>query len=464
VKAGFSKEVITPPVGISMGGYRLRREAARGVHDDLEARCAVLDDGSSTYALVALDLLGLDYRQTARMKEKIAAECGLQPERILAACTHTHSGPDTLGLSGSGEEQGGYYQETYERAAGCVRAALARVEPVVVSLAQTAVPGLGFNRRIVLGDGSAHLNLERLDESRIAARGPVDPDASLLLFDRGEQTLGGISNFTLHATVLNEDNLLFTRDWPGYLVDGLEATLAGRPVVLFFNGAFGNINQIKTPGRWISTFREAKRIGETIAERLSGAVESRRFLGEAEQEPAKEARQETGRQTRQEPAVAWQHSWITVPRRKARGDTRIQRDIARVQAQLAAAEGGDLAEIERLRKELMFLREEQELGRGPEQERMEIQRITMGEIEIIGLPGEIFVEYGLELKRSSPKGHCLIFGNANGSAGYVPLPGSFQEGGYETRLSRGSRLAPEAGTLILRAVENLRRETSRRQA
>ena len=448
MKAGFSKAVITAPVGTVMGGYRLRRGAAAGVHDDLEVRCAVLDDGQSVFALLSLDLLGLDYRHSAGIKRGIAAECGLQPERILVACTHTHSGPDILSLSGSGEEAEKYYQKMYGRTARCVCTAMNRLESTAVSLAQTVVPDLAFNRRIILHDGSARLNLEKIDESQIAEKGSVDPTASMLLFSRGAEISGAITNFTLHATVLNEDNLLFTRDWPGYLVDSLEASLPGKPVVLFFNGAFGNINQIETPGIWISTFREAERIGKTIGGKLAGAIESRCFLQEA--------------------AINSEHAWIAIPRREARSQREIDGDIARVEAQLAGGEGrddggggggGGGAELE---KELIFLAEEKALGRAPSLEQIEIQRITLGEVEIIGLPGEIFVEHGLKLKRTSPMRYCLIFGNVNGSAGYVPLMESFEEGAYETRLSQGSRLVPEAGKLIIQAVESLRSKASRR--
>ena len=442
MKAGFSKAVITAPVGTVMGGYRLRRGAAAGVHDDLEVRCAVLDDGQSVFALLSLDLLGLDYRHSAGIKQRIAAECGLQPERILLACTHTHSGPDTLSLSGSGEEVEEYCQDMYGRAARCVSNTIEHLESTAVSLAQTVVPDLAFNRRIILHDGSARLNLEKIDESQIAEKGSVDPTASMLLFSRGAEISGAITNFTLHPTVLNEDNLLFTRDWPGYLVDSLEASLPGKPVVLFFNGAFGNINQIETPGIWISTFREAERIGKTIGGKLAGAIESRSRLQDA--------------------SMTVQHAWVTIPRRKARSEIEIERDIARGQAQLAGREGRVDAGVSNLEKELIFLAEERTLGRAPSLEQIEIQHITLGEVEIIGLPGEIFVEYGLGLKRTSPKSHCLIFGNVNGSVGYVPLMESFEEGAYETRLSQGSRLAPEAGKLIVQTVESLRSKASRR--
>jgi neutral ceramidase len=444
MRAGFSTAIITPPAGVTMSGYRLRRAPATGRHDDLEVRCALVEDGQSVFALVSLDLIGLDYGHAAAIKRRIAEKCGLQPERILLGCTHTHSGPDTLRHPASGAELQQYCRELYETVADCVSEAMDRLEPTKVSLAQGDVPDLAFNRRIILRDGSARLNLERIEESRIAERGPVDPTASIVLFRRDSRISGAIANFTLHATVLDQENLLFTRDWPGYLVDTLEDSLPGKPVVLFFNGAFGNINQIKTPGIWISTFEEAQRIGSTIAKELIGSMEY--------QAPLRDA------------AVHSRHAWITIPNRKARSLEQIDREITRVRARLTGNGAGDEERRSVLEKELIFLEEEKALGSGPANERIEIQHITIGELEIIGLPGEIFVEYGLELKRTSPMRHCLVFGNANGSAGYVPLPESFAEGAYETRLSQGSRLTAEAGPLILQAVERMRSTTTGRPA
>jgi neutral ceramidase len=441
MRAGFAAAVITPPAGVPMSGYRLRREPAAGGHDDLQARCALLDDGQSTVALISLDLIGLEHGHAAAIKERIAECCALQPERILLGCTHTHSGPDTLRLNTSGEGLQSYCGELYDRIAECVVRARDRLEPTTVSIAQCEVPGLAFNRRILLRDGSTRLNLERIEDSQIAGRGPTDPSASILLFARDGEIRGAIANFTLHATVLDQDNLMFTRDWPGYLVDTLKEALPGQPVVLFFNGAFGNINQIETPGIWISTFQEARRIGTRIAEKLSGAVESQITLPDT--------------------AVRSQHAWLEIPRRKGRSPEQIQGEIAAVQDQLSASGSGEGRST--LEKELIFLKEEKELSRGPGNERVEVQRIILGEVEIIGLPGEIFVEYGLELKRTSPFRHCLIFGNANGSAGYVPLPESFEEGAYETRLSRGSRLLEKAGPMVIQTVVRMREENTRRQ-
>jgi neutral ceramidase len=446
MRAGFASAVITPPAGVRMSGYRLRREPAAGTHDELQARCAVLDDGRSTCALVSLDLIGLEHGHAAAVKGRIAERCGLQPERVLLACTHTHSGPDTLNLHGSGVKLEHYCGELYRRVADCVAQGMDRLETTAVSVARCGVPGLAFNRRLLLRDGSVRLNLERIEESRIAERGPADPGASILLFAWDGEIRGAVTSFTLHATVLDQENLLFTRDWPGYLVDALQEVLPGDPMVLFFNGAFGNINQIERPGIWVSTFREAERIGTAIARKLAGALESAIPLPEA--------------------TLRIQHAWAEIPRREGRSLQEIRAEIEEVRSRLAGPAGSRSGEEERpdLEKELIFLEEEAGLSRGPDRERVEVQRIILGEVEIIGVPGELFVEYGLSLKKTSPRLHCLVFGNANGSAGYIPLPESFTRGAYETRLSRGSRLVPEAGPMIMQTVEKMRTNETGRQS
>ena len=57
-KAGAVAANITPPLGSSIiGGFR--PIPATHVHDDLFARCIVLDDGSTRIAIVVADILGI---------------------------------------------------------------------------------------------------------------------------------------------------------------------------------------------------------------------------------------------------------------------------------------------------------------------------------------------------------------------------------------------------------------------
>jgi hypothetical protein len=59
----------------------------------------------------------------------------------------------------------------------------------------------------------------------------------------------------------------------------------------------------------------------------------------------------------------------------------------------------------------------------------------------VSLPGEIFVELGLQIKRGSPFRQTMIAELANGSIGYVPNRVAYSQGNYEVvsaRVAEGS--------------------------
>jgi neutral ceramidase len=62
----------------------------------------------------------------------------------------------------------------------------------------------------------------------------------------------------------------------------------------------------------------------------------------------------------------------------------------------------------------------------------DLQVLRIGEdAALVGVPGELFSEIGLELKRRSPLPNTMICGYSNGTLGYIPSRKAVQEGGYE---------------------------------
>jgi hypothetical protein len=90
--------------------------------------------------------------------------------------------------------------------------------------------------------------------------------------------------------------------------------------------------------------------------------------------------------------------------------------------------------------------------------------MAIGDLALIALPGEFFAESGQRLRDRSPFPYTVVIGYANGCLGYVPPASAFEEGGYETRLSPWSRVAPDAEATILEAaggiLDELRNATS----
>jgi neutral ceramidase len=92
-------------------------------------------------------------------------------------------------------------------------------------------------------------------------------------------------------------------------------------------------------------------------------------------------------------------------------------------------------------------------GRDGKPHQLEVQVISLGkEVAWVGLPGEIFVELGIALKKRSPFPRTFIAELANENIGYVPDRRSFAEGNYEPE---SARCAPGSGEKLMDAAADL---------
>jgi hypothetical protein len=89
---------------------------------------------------------------------------------------------------------------------------------------------------------------------------------------------------------------------------------------------------------------------------------------------------------------------------------------------------------------------------------LEAQALRLGELAIVGLPGEPFACFGERLRRESPLPHLLSIEHANGFGGYLGPPVAYEHGGYEFCLAGQSRHDSTAGTtLTARCLKLLRK-------
>ena len=138
LKAGAATSNITPPLGEAIiGGFA--PFPSENVHDELHARCLVLDNGETKIAFVICDNLGItdDIYQAAR--DFIKAETDLPPENILMAATHTHSATRASSPK--------YRDFLSRRIADCVRRAVEKTEPARIGWGGVDEPSEVFNRR-----------------------------------------------------------------------------------------------------------------------------------------------------------------------------------------------------------------------------------------------------------------------------------------------------------------------------
>ncbi len=81
--------------------------------------------------------------------------------------------------------------------------------------------------------------------------------------------------------------------------------------------------------------------------------------------------------------------------------------------------------------------------------------LRLGEALIIATDGELFCEYGLELKEASPSPYTFISAYTNGYNGYYITPEAEEQGGYEPSLGPWTRARSSAGQMIVATAREL---------
>jgi hypothetical protein len=254
VLVGVSKTVITPKIGpyeppVWIAGYGNGRQAT-GVHDDLWARCMVISVGSEsagtersrsrrstvqdipiergntqkTLALVSLDLVGYHYPEVVKIRKSFEKKYpDLKVDHILVASTHGHEGPDSIGLWGKTEQESGITPGYLDFVNSTVVEAIADA----YKARKEARVRLGVKQaRGYQGDGRIPI---------------VKDEAAYFLHaeDTSGRPIGTLVDWSAHPETLGSRNTLITSDYPHYLREFLEKALGGTAV--FFVGSIGGL-------------------------------------------------------------------------------------------------------------------------------------------------------------------------------------------------------------------------------
>jgi neutral ceramidase len=427
--AGVSKVCISPPVGAPLAGFAARKGVSKGIHDDLFARALVLANGESVVALVSVDLLALSSDFIKRVRDGIQRRTGIDPGSVMIASTHTHAGPVTITTFFNPEESvDSAYMDSLAEAVeqSVTNAWLARFH-ATVGVGVAKVDGVGVNRRS--------------PDQR-----PIDEQIGIIkVDDLNGHTRAVLINYSCHPTVLGPDNLLVTGDFPNFAIEQIERNIGPDGFAMFVNGTQGNISMghsselsaigVITPGR---TFERAAELGHLLADATLVALPDIT--------------------TSDAPTVNALTIPVNLPLKnyppleeaiKSLRDA--DEHLARLTAEGAPPEQIMPAKTQRLYASITNFYAREALGLPDGHLPIELQGFRLGNAAFVAIPGEVFVEIGLTLKRQSPH-MTFVFGIANGYIGYLPTRQAYADGGYEVV---SSKCQPEAADILIEKVRNL---------
>jgi PhoPQ-activated pathogenicity-related protein len=425
LRAGAAKLTITPANDDPqyLAGYDENR-MMQGVHDDIWARVLYLTDGTHKLVLVGVDLIGLMKPDIDAIVAAVAPEVGTN---VIVTNTHTHSGPDVIGLWGPdywtpGWDEG-YITYVQERIAQAIVDAKSNARPARLYYGSAMTTP---EDRIAFNANERWFEADSPPWAPGRGRGPQDYEASVMRVMARESgdsqtadTIATVFNFACHPEVTGDsgdDSVKYylSSDMGSYAYDEIESHAGG--IAIWLQGALG---AMVTADNEYENWQEAERIGRALGQRvLEGA-------NTAELE--------------RNPQIAVATRTLHVPLYNETFYYGMLYGVLRNgPGRLTESEDGPFGTAITTIASV----------------------IQIGGLQIATTPGESYPKIGLDIKQNiltAP--HKMVLGVSRDELGYILYPSDYgtSEYGYETTMSVGPTIGLDIEDALTKAMEDLNR-------
>jgi hypothetical protein len=382
----------------------------------------VLEGDGGRLAVISCDLISFRTEIANTIRRLVAEKTGIPMDSVLVCATHTHTGP-AMGMIDANLP---VHAEWLAALPGKIAEAARRACDGM--FAATLFPGrrtetkLGSNRLGRLPDGNEVFGKTGV----LGAAGPIDPEVLALgIRDEEGKLRAVIGNYAMHPDVIGGGKADFlSADWPGEAARALADLYGEQVVTVFMNGTCGDINH----HRWEPTRLprsgpdKAVQMGRVMAANLLAAFETA--------EPLASNRVGASVEVLDIPYFTRDEAFLA--------------EMERIRAK---------PDEERISWERVILRASDRWERDGQIAHVPVQALRFGDMAFVGLPGEVFVKWGLEIKHWSPAGHTFVAELANGWYGYIPTTDQAHRGAYGAKAILSRQLIADAGRQIADTVQ-----------
>lgn len=422
MRIGTAWEDITPSKPVPLLGQMHVRLGERK-RDPITVNAVVFEDDTKRIAVVSIDVGLLADSLPDTLRQSCATANGLNADAILLAATHTHVAPCTTDRI-VGDVDPDFLKRLEEGVNQAVGRAIEDLEDAECFAGAGHLEHMGWNRRGMRRDGTCHMYWGSWREDFVGLEGPRDGEVGVIFARKPNgQVKAVIPSFSTHPNCV-EGECFYSADLPGEVRRVLRASLGDQVGVAYLTGAAGNTAPtiMENNPNNIQPWR-----GET------GLVRSGLYLGG---EILKVIAEQTNPMVN--PALRLEQTEIAIPMRE--WDSWFD---------LSAFSGGMLEFFEKSREDWPRLMREANPVNVP------LSVLRVGDAAICFNPSELFVEFGLAIKKRSPARVTIIGELTNGWIGYVPTPEAIRHGGYSALSASHTRLVPDAGWRMVEATRTL---------
>ena len=449
-RAGAAVSNITPPLDEPViGGWN--SPPATHVHDELYAKCLVLDDGKTQLVFVVCDNLGISREVYDKAKRIINSKTAIPAKNMMMCATHTHSSISARGRNRlrQDKELSSYQQFLVSRISDGVRRAVNNLKPARIGYGCAQEPSQVFNRRNYMkpgvpvpnpfgGEDKVVMNPGRGNPSILKPAGPTDPQIAFLSVKSMDgRPIALLANYSLHYVGTSQRGVI-SADYFGVFDDRIRQLFGADrndpPFVgILTNGTSGDINNIdwlnKAQKRF-APYEKMLQVADLVARAVYEEHKKIKFqdwakLDAMQNELALSVRKPTKKQ------IAY--------------------------AKRVLEKSDDVKPYHKHEK--VYARRTLQMQDTPTEVSVVLQTFRIGDLGICAIPFEVLVEIGLELKEDSPFEQSFTISHANGTYGYLPTVAQHKLGGYETWLGTNmveTQAAPKIVNMLISMFHQLK--------
>ena len=440
LRAGAATSNITPPLGALRAGSFAPYPTTH-VHDELHARCLVVDDGETTLAMVTVDLVGFHRSVSVEARRLIEEMSGIPPGNVMISATHTHSAGTAMGKTRYTNEQelDDYQAFLARRIADGVRRAQNLLRPAEITFGKVDAGGTVRSRRWHLREGKERTDhFGRINKVWKTAvpndhytkpAGPTDPYVYFIgLREPGGAPIAVYSAYSAHYAG-DTGARHISADYFGYYCDKLKQRVSSPEqdppfVAMMANSTSGdiglNLDAFKHLPGPKGNYERCRFLGHELAEKVDIA------MAEVEVEVEWHASVNLDARFR-EVELAWR----TVEPELIEWSRDIEARAPRLKEGNLPIAARWLTSREFVAP-LSYAGRLQALAKVTEPAKIPLQVLRIGDICIGTTPCETYTEIGQAFQERSPFQNTFMVELNHGYLGYLPTPRHFELGGYST--------------------------------
>lgn len=435
LRAGAAIIDVTPQKPMFLHGYPHVERISEGTHDPLYASALIIDNGEMQIGFCAVDVVFISQEITARVRSAVHKQTGIPEQNIMISASHTHSGPVTFSdvfydpVVPKADPE--YISYLVEKLVQVYMKAFQNKRSSKIAIATADGTGVGGNRR--------------------SKTDVTDPEVPIVILKDAEtNSIFALSTiYCMHPTILHEDSKLYSADFPCYTRKYIKKEFGEDVILLYHTGPSGN----QSPRHFVksNTYDEAQRLGFILGERIVESV--RQMNNDIFKDCVSLAAQQSNQMLPKKKFMSIEEAkskviFVKNKLKQMQRDNANPSEIRTVECDwFGAEENKQLAEMA-VTGELEHVYQSVLPA--------EINVITIDNNRFVFLPGEMFVEYSLMIKRSFPE-KIFIASLSNGAlAGYLVTREAEEEGGYE---ASNSIFPANAGEVIVEKVVTMLAES-----